>query len=175
MRKSPLLRLAFRNALVAGLLIVVFLIILFYVDRHPFLIAPLFDFRFFLFAVFIFITLKEFRDYYQSGTLYFWQGLFASFVVVLVSSWLGAGGLWLFGTLEPAFVASYVQQMMAKLKEFPPEEIARIGKETFDRNLEQLPATNISTLVITHFAQGMLIGMLVSLVMSVILRRTNQT
>lgn len=175
MRKSPLIRLALRNAFVAGLLIIVFLIILFYVGRHPFLITPFFDFRIFLFGVFIFFTLKEFRDYHQSGTLYFWQGLFGSFVVVLVSSWLGAGGLWLFGSFEPAFVETYIEQMMVKLKEFPPEEIERVGKETFERNLEQLPATNISILVITHFAQGILIGLPVSLILSVILRRIHQT
>src|SRR5690606_12017321 len=109
------------------------------------------------------------------GTLYFWQGLFGSFVVVLVSSWIGAGGLWLFGTFEPAFVETYIEQMLVKLKEFPAEEIERIGKETFERNLEQLPATNISKLVITHFAQGILIGLPVSLILSVILRRTHQT
>ncbi len=175
MRKSPLLRLALRNAFVAGVLIIVFMVILFYVGRHPFLITPLLDFRIFLFGVFIFFTLKEFRDYHQSGTLYFWQGLFGSFVVVLVSSWIGAGGLWLFGSFEPAFVETYIEQMIVKLREFPPEEIEEFGKEAFERNLALLPATNISQLVITHFAQGLLIGMPVSLLLSVILRRTHQT
>jgi hypothetical protein len=177
MKRSSLLTISIRNGLVAGILAVILLVLLFYFGRHPFLIAPYFDFRVLLFAIFIFFTLKEFRDYHQKGILYFWQGLFGSFIVVMIASVVAAAGLWIFGSLEENFVVSYVEQMTAYLKTFTEEDLqrARIGKETFERNLSELPATNISTLVLTHFAQGMLIGFFISLVLSVILRKTNQT
>lgn len=177
MNWSPLLRISARNGLIAGLLATIVLIILYYVGRHPFLIAPFFDFRILLFGIFIFFTLKEFRDYHQQGLLFFWQGLFASFIVVIVTSVFAGIGLWVFGTLEPAFVSDYVREMTAYLQKFTEEDLARarIGKETYERNLAQLPATNISTLVLTHFAQGMIIGFFISLILSVILRKTNQT
>ncbi len=176
MKGSPLLRVSIRNGLVAGLLATIVLVILYYVGRHPFLIAPFFDFRILLFGIFIFFTLKEFRDYHQQGLLYFWQGLFSSFVVVVVASTVAGLGLWVFGTLESNFVSDYVREMTVYLQKFTDEDLARarIGKETYERNLAQLPATNISTLVITHFAQGMMIGFFISLILSVILRKTNQ-
>lgn len=176
MKGSPLLRVSIRNGLIAGLLATIVLIVLYYVGRHPFLIAPFFDFRIVLFGIFIFFTLKEFRDYHQQGLLYFWQGLFSSFIVVMVASTVAGVGLWVFGTWESAFVSDYVREMTAYLQKFTEEDLARarIGKETYERNLEQLPATNISTLVITHFAQGMMIGFFISLIISVILRKTNQ-
>ena len=176
MKGSPLLRISVRNGIVAGLLATIVLIVLYYVGRHPFLIAPFLDFRILLFGIFIFFTLKEFRDYLQQGLLYFWQGLFGSFIVVVVASSLAGVGLWVFGILETDFIPDYVREMTAYLQKFTEEDLARarIGKETYERNLAQLPATNISKLVQTHFAQGMMIGLFISLILSVILRKTNQ-
>jgi hypothetical protein len=176
MKGSTLLRVSIRNGLIAGLLSAVVLVVLYYIGRHPFLIAPFFDFRILLFGVFIFFSLKEFRDFHQDGLLYFWQGLFGSFIVVVVASSIAGLGLWIFGTLELDFVPDYVREMTAYLQKFTEEDLerARIGKETYERNLAELPATNITTLVITHFAQGMMIGFFISLILSVILRKTNQ-
>lgn len=176
MKGSALLRVSIRNGLIAGLLSAVVLVVLYYIGRHPFLIAPFFDFRILLFGVFIFFSLKEFRDFHQDGLLYFWQGLFGSFIVVVVASSIAGLGLWIFGTLELDFVPDYVREMTAYLQKFTDEDLerARIGKETYERNLAELPATNITTLVITHFAQGMMIGFFISLILSVILRKTNQ-
>ncbi len=176
MKGSTLLRVSIRNGLIAGLLSAVVLVVLYYIGRHPFLIAPFFDFRILLFGVFIFFSLKEFRDFHQDGLLYFWQGLFGSFIVVVVASSIAGLGLWIFGTLELDFVPDYVREMTAYLQKFTDEDLerARIGKETYERNLAELPATNITTLVITHFAQGMMIGFFISLILSVILRKTNQ-
>lgn len=172
---KDLVKVCVRYGAVAGVLSVILLIILYYSGRNPMLIAPFLDFRIFVLGIFIFFSLKEFRDAYQGGLLYFWQGLFGSFVVVVLSSTISSAGLYIFGSLEKNFVTSYIQGMTAYLKTFPAEEIERIGKEIYERNLEDLPSTNISTLVQTHFVQGIMIGFFVSLILSVILRRTNLT
>ena len=172
--KPGLLKLSIRYGFVAGVLGIVLLIILYYSGQHPFLIFPFFDFRIILFGIFIFFALKEYRDIYQDGLLYFWQGLFGSFVVVMLSSTISAFGLWVFGSAEPGFVLDYVEKMTQHLNSFPQEDIDRIGKEVFERNLRDLPATNISQLVQTHFGQGMVIGFFISVILSVILRRANQ-
>jgi hypothetical protein len=166
-----LLRVCLRYGAVAGILSGVLLIVLFYTGRHPFLISPFLDFRIFVFGVFIFFALKEYRDQHQEGILYFWQALFGSFIVVMLSSVLSSIALYIFGTLEKGFVISYVEGMTQYLKTFPPEEIERIGKDIYERNLAELPSTNILTLVITHFAQGMMIGFFISIILSVILRK----
>jgi hypothetical protein len=174
MIKSALFRLSLRYGAVAGILAVVLLILLYYFGRNPFLISPFLDFRIFIFGIFIFFSLKEFRDYCQERILYFWQGLFGGFVVVVLASAISATGLWIFGTLEEGFVTSYVEGMTAYLKTFPKEEIERIGKDIYERNLKELPSTNIATLVFTHFVQGMIIGFFITIILSVIVRRTNQ-
>ena len=166
-----LFKVSLRYGLVAGFLSVILLMALFYLGRHPFLIAPFLDFRILLFGIFIFFDLKEFRDYYQSGVLYFWQGMIGSAVVVVISTLVSSIGLQLFGSLEKDFIASYVKEFTAYMNTFPKEVVEQIGKEVFERNLKELPATNITDLVQTHFAQGIVIGFFVSIILSVILRR----
>jgi hypothetical protein len=173
MKVSALLKVSVRYGVIAGILAVVLMIALLYLGKNPFSIYPFLDFRIILFGIFIFFSLKEFRDLHQGGVLYFWQGLFASFIVVLLGSVIGCAGLWIFGLYEPRMVELYVSEMTAYLKTFPPEEIERIGKEVYDRNLRLLPSTNISTLAKSHLVQGMIIGFFISIIFSVILRRTN--
>lgn len=171
MKRSPLLSVSLRYGAVSGILAMVLLVVTYYIGRHPLMISPYLDFRILLFAVFIFFTLKEIRDYYQEGVLYFWQGLIGSVLVVVVATIIAAIGLQIFGSLEKEFVTSYVEQMTAYLKTFPKEDIDRIGKEVYDRNLEQLPATNSSILAFTYFMQGLVIGFFVSIIVSAILRK----
>jgi hypothetical protein len=171
MKVATLLKVSIRYGLIAGVLSVVMLIILFYSGRNPLLVAPFLDFRIFVFGIFCFFALKEFRDHYQEGVLYFWQGLFGSFVLVLLSCIISSIGLYVFGTLEDQFIPSYVEGMTTYLKTFPEEDIKRIGKEVYERNLSQLQSTHIKDLVLTHFAQGMIIGFFISIILSVIVRK----
>jgi hypothetical protein len=172
--KNSLIKICLRYGGLAGVLVIVLFILLFYLGRNPFLVAPFLDFRIFLFGVFIFFAMKEFRDYHQGGIFYFWQGLFSGFVVVVVASLIGSLGLWIFGKSEPEFLASYIEGRMAYYKTFAPEDIERIGKDAFERNLLETPNTDITGLVMTHFVQGMVLGFFVTLILSVIVRRTDQ-
>ncbi len=171
MNRSPLLKISIRYGLVAGLLTFILLVVLYYIGTHPLLIAPYLDFRILLFGIFIFFALKEVRDYYQHGELYFWQGMIGAGIVVLLADVIASIGVTIFGSIETEFIASYVKEMIQYLNTFSKEDIERIGKEVFERNLEQLPTTNISVLAVTYFVQGLSIGFFVSIILSVILRR----
>ena len=115
--------------------------------------------------------MKEVRDYYQNGELYFWQGMIGAGIVVLVADVIASIGLTIFGSIEKEFIASYVKEMIQYLNTFSKEDVERIGKEVFERNLKQLPTTNISVLAVTYFVQGLSKGFFVSIILSVILRR----
>jgi len=171
MIRSPLFKISARNGAVAGILSLVLAIILFYLGRHPLLVAPYLDFRLFLFGIFIFFTLKEFRDAYQGGELYFWQGIIGAGIVVFIGNAIAAFGLYIFGTLDSSFLALFIKQTTDYFHSFPKEEIERIGKESFERNLAALPATDIASLSGTYFIHGIFIGFFVSIILSVILRK----
>lgn len=168
---AKLVRVQAKYGVIAGVLSAALLVLLYYLGRHPLLISPLLDFRILLFTIFIFFSLKEFRDYDQDGILYFWQALMGALLLVFVTSAVAAVALQLFGSVEKGFVPSYIESITAYLKTFPQHDIDQIGQDVFERNLKALPSTTISELTITYFAQGMGIGLFISIILSVILRR----
>lgn len=172
---STLLKVCIKYALVAGALAFILAITTFYIGRHPMLISPFLDFRILLFGVFIYFSLREFRDFKQEGVLYFFQAMIGSGIVVVVASVVSTLGVYFFGSLEPGFVNEYISGMSAYLKTFSKEDIERIGKEVFDSNLKALPATNMNELAATFFGQGLVIGFFVSIILSVIVRRQPKT
>lgn len=168
---SNLVKVQVKYGVIAGVLNAALLIALYFLGRHPLLISPLLDFRILLFTIFIFFGLKEFRDYDQNGVLYFWQALLGALLLVFVTSVVASIILQIFGSLNNGFVPSYVKLMTEYLKTFPKEDVDKIGKEVFERNLAALPATTMSNLTVTYFAQGIGIGFFISIILSVILRR----
>jgi hypothetical protein len=170
-RIPPLVRVPLRYGLIGAVLGFIFIIFLYYVNRHPFLIPVYFDFRVFLFGVLFFFSLKELRDYYFDGLLFFWQGLAACFIFLATYGTIVSSAIWVFGVVVPGFVQEYITLLTAHVKTFPPEVIERIGKEVYESNLNALPATHAFDLAITYFGQCYFIGLFISIIISVILRR----
>lgn len=167
--RSPL-----RFGLIGGVLGFGILVVLYFVGTHPILIPVYLDFRILLLSVFIIFCLKELRDYYFNGLLYFWQGMIASFILTATYALVAAALLLLMGSVFPEFVASYVDQSLALLHAYPPEVMERIGKETFDLMLATLPKTTAFDLASMYFWRCFIIGLFVSIIISVILRRQPQ-
>lgn len=174
MLNKPLFRIPLRYGSIAALIGVALLATLFYMGWHPLLVPPFFDFRVLLFAVFFFFMLKELRDYYFNGLLFFWQGMGACLWFLLVFALIAAGLLLIFEHLQPAFVTQYISLLTEQIKTFPPEVIERIGKEAYQRNLDALPRTTAWQLATLYFWQSFVIGFFISIVISVILRRQPQ-
>jgi hypothetical protein len=160
---------------IAGLLGSAILVVLYYMDRHPFLIPVFVDYRLILFSVFIFFTLREVRDYYQGGILYFWQGIFASFIFTVTFAVLSSLILLIFIWAVPEFLSSYIALSVEQLRLLPGEVIDSIGKDVYNRNLELLPATNVADLAFLYFWQSFMISLFISIILSVILRRQPKT
>ena len=161
-----------KYGLLAGITGLILLIGLYYLGRHPFLIPVFMDFRIILFGVFIFFALREVRDHYQGGTLYFWQGIVAAFIFTLTYASLSALGLLSFMAAVPEFLTSYIDLSIEQLRALPSDVIERIGKEVYESSLKLLPATDIYDLAFLYFTQSFLISLFISIILSVILRKT---
>lgn len=171
MKKSPLVGISLRNGALTGVLAIVLMIIMYYAGRHPLMIAPFLDFRILLFGVFVFFTLKEFRENHQNGELHFWQGMAGGFIMIMVAATTASVLLWIFTASESDFIPEYVSKMTDYLKTFPKEDIERIGKDAYQRNLDTLPSTNGKQIAASYFIQSMVIGFFVTIILSVSLRK----
>lgn len=171
-KSSPLLTIGLRYGAIAAVLSIGLNILMYYLGRHPVMISPFLDFRVFLYAVFIFFSLKEYRDFHNAGVLHFFQGMLGSFVVVATAAVLGSILYRIFGAYEPNFVSDYVRLVTEYIRSFPEEELTRIGgKEEVERNLAELPSTNMAQLAFLYLAQSFGIGLFISIILSVILRK----
>ena len=170
-KRSPLISIGLQWGALAGTLTIVLVIAMYYIGRHPLMVSPFMDFRILLLGVCVFFSLKEFRDGHQNGALLFWQGMVGSFIMVVVAATIASILLLAFCSFESSFIPSYVKAMQEYLKTFPPEDIVRIGKDVYQRNLDQLPATNPKQIASLYFMQSLMIGFFVSIILSVILRK----
>jgi hypothetical protein len=174
-KKYPWVAIAARNGLIAGVVGMIMLVGLYYLGRHPFSIPPYMDFRIILFGVLLFFTLKEFRDYFQQGTLYFWQGMFMSLIFTTIFAFIAFLVIWGFAGWSPRFVSSYISLTLDQIKSMPAEIIERIGKTEYDRSIKALPFTRGIDLASLYFWQSFVISFFVSILISVILRRQPKT
>lgn len=175
---STVKRLAFlsvRNGLIAGVLGFSLLLALYYMGKHPFLFPIYFDFRLILLSVFIVMTLKEFRDHYQDGILYFGQAMMSSFLFTLVFAFVTSLLIWAFCFIVPEFLAAYITNATEQLKSIQPAIIEQLGKDAYERNLNKLPATKGSDLAVDYFGKTFIISFFISIIISVILRRQPKT
>lgn len=166
-----LIKVSLRYGVLAAIIGSCLLIGLYYLHRHPFLIPVYVDFRIILFGVFIFFTLREIRDYYQNGYLYFWQGIFASVLFTSVYAIVSSLVVYVFSSAVPEFLNDYVDLSIQQLKSLPPDIIEKIGKDVYLRNMAALPSTEPSDLALLYFSQCFLISLFISVILSVILRR----
>ena len=168
---NSLVKVSLRYGVLAAVLDFGLLAGLYFMGRHPFLIPLYLDFRIILFFVFIFFALREIRDYHQGRTLYFWQGIFGSFLFTVCFAVIASLSIVVFINFVPAFLSDYIKLETEFLESLPPEVIERIGKEVYERNLKMLPATNAAELGITYFVQSFVISFFISILLSVTLRR----
>lgn len=167
----PLVQVSVRYGLIASIIGLILLVSLYYMDKHPFLIPPFLDFRIIIFSVFVVFALRELREFYFGGILFFWQGMIASFILTFVFAFSASLFLLLFTYLQPDFVSSYIKLSTAQLKEFTAEEITRLGKDTYDQVVANLKMADGWFMAKRYFFQSFLISFLISVIISVILRR----
>jgi hypothetical protein len=168
---KTLAKVALKYGAIAGFIGSAILTGLYFLGRHPFLIPVFLDFRIILFGVFIFFTLKELRDLYQGGILYFWQGILSSFIFIAVFAALSSLAVLTLIWLVPAFLSDYISLSIEQLKSLPKELVDNIGKDVYERNLRLLPSTTASAMGVLYFWQSFIIGLFISIILSVILRR----
>jgi hypothetical protein len=173
--KSALFKVPLRYGMLGGVLGSLVVVVLYFIGRHPFLLPVIFDFRIILFAVFIFFSLKELRDYHLQGVLFFWQGMISSYVFIITSALIGAIFTWGFAKWDTDFLSSYVEKLREQMTVYKDQIITSVGTEAYTEQLNKLPFTSPLDLAGDYFLKSMIIGLFLAIIMSVILRKQPKT
>ena len=173
---KPLLSVAFKYALVGSVLGIALILILYYTGKHPLLIPVAYDYRILLFGVFIYFSIREIKVYHLQGQLHFWQGLLTGVFFYLALGMVVGVFISIFGSLETSFLEEYVRSNVNGLemnKELLTAEGAvTMSEAEFERQLELTKATSSVTLGFDYFIKSCIIGFFISILLSVILRKT---
>jgi len=169
---SPIVKVAGKYGFIGGLVLTATLIILFYLGKHPLFLIPLvFDLRILLFALFITLAIREFKETNDS-VLHFWQGLTIGLICYILISFLTAIFLLIFGGLiDPSFVSEYIQLSIDNLNANRDVFEETIGSEVLDNAIENLPSTTANDLAFDYFLKSTPIGFILTLGISLMLRK----
>lgn len=175
MFQHPLVKIPFLFGLVGGLIGSLVIGVLFYMGKHPFLVPVIFDFRIVIYAMFIFMTLKIVRDNYLQGSLFFGQGMVASYVFLITAGLVGALTTFGLGLWQTDFITSYIAGMQQQLATSKEEFIKEVGASAYAQQLNKLAQTSAFNLAADYFLKSLFIGLFLTIVISVILRKQKQT
>jgi len=175
MLNKPLFKIPFRYGIIGGALGCVVMVALYSMGRHPFLLPVFVDFRVAIFAVFIFFSLKEVRDYYQNGILFFWQGMIGSYVFIFTSALIGSIFTWCLVQWNAGFLPSYIEKLQQQMLGYKKEIVESVGAEAYQQQLDKLPHTTALDLAGDYFLKSMIIGLFLTIIISVILRKQPKT
>ncbi len=168
---NPLIKVPFRYGLLGGVIGSIVIVVLYFIGRHPFLLPVIFDFRIILFAVFIFFSLREVRDYYLQGVLFFWQGMVCSYIVIITSALLGSLFTWAFASWNSQFLPSYIEKLHQQMLSYKEQIISSVGTDAYNQQMTKLPLTSPLALAGDYLLKSMIIGLFLAIIMSVILRK----
>jgi hypothetical protein len=167
MTPSPLVRIPVKYGFFGGILASILLLTLFYLGRYPFIPIE----RTLLFGVFIFFAIKEYRDFYGGGYLHFWQGMMGGIVSYLTMAVVASVFLVIWGMVNDAYLTHYILLMTEQLEANRVSLEERVGKEALALQLEKLPLTTMVDLALDYFLKSLFIGIFLTIIISVILRR----
>ena len=168
--KRPIVRIPVRYGLIAGLFGFSLMLVLYYMDRHPFLVPLFFDFRILLFSILLVFCLKEIRDFHQNGVLHFFQAMFAGFTFTLVFAFLCSLLLYVYMQWNPEFVSSFITLATAQAKTISQADMEQMGKGVYEELMASLQNTSGLYLARRFFFQSFILSFFLSLIISVILR-----
>ena len=174
--QNPLLLVPIKYGFIGSLMIILGLIVLFYLGRHPLLLNPVLDARIPLYALIIFISFKIFKDQYNGGVMHFWQGMAIGMIDYLIMALGAALFIYVFSEIKATnFLAEYIRIATGQLETNKDLFIENISEKTYTDTLAQLPRTQAIHLAVDYLLKSTPIGLFLTIILSVLLRRKEST
>lgn len=174
--KNPLFLVPFKYGLVGSLLNILALLVLFYLGRHPLLLNPILDTRLPLYALFVFVGLKVFKEEYNNGVMHFWQGMTIGMILYIFMAILSGTFIYIYSEIEATnFLSEYIRLATDQLVTNKEIFIESIGEKTYIDTIAQLPRTRSIHLATDYLLKSIPIGLFLTIILSVLMRNKIST
>lgn len=156
-----------------GVLGAAFSIIMFFVfimmGNIPMVSARLFDFV--LLPVFIFLAVKEFKDYQNAGELRFWQGMSVGFVVYFTLGIISGVFLYIYlSTFGSEIFADFVSNEIDKIIQNKDMIVDQMGETTYEDVLRSMQQSKVIHVAFDDLIKKSFVGLFISPVISLFMR-----
>ena len=171
MLKNKLVSVPGKYGLLGGVFSISTFFLMLALDRKPMVNTSMLLVDGLLLAVFIWFATKEFKDW-NSGELRFWQGMTVGFGVYILTSILFALFIGLnFSIINPDYLDIYKQEAADILRRSATLYPDTFTEEVLGKQLTDLEQVTVFMLIASVFMKKIFIGMLISPIVSIILRK----
>jgi hypothetical protein len=169
---QPYFQTSLKFGLMGGILIVILFVVMVFFEINPLVASKKLDFGFIILPIFIFFSVKEFRDFKNEGKLRFWQAIALGMLTLFILSALSAIIVWSFLSLfSDDFLKQYIIDRTYLLEEYKPMILESTSEEVYERTFKDLQNVTPAILAFDDFIKKIFTGIFITLIISVILRR----
>lgn len=175
---KPIVSTPLKYGLIGSVLTITAILILYYSGRNPLFIPVFMDVRIFIFGLFIFFGIKEFKDYHNGGTVQFWQGMIIGIGIYLLIGLVAGLFLIIFSNIEPQFFTDYIDGtingLMLEKDQLVNQGKITISEEEFNKQIELLKQDTPFVLGFDYFFKSCLLGFFITILLAVVLRKSEK-
>jgi hypothetical protein len=168
--KNKLITVPIKYGIIGGGLVILLFMIFYFLGKNPLIEIKMVDI--FLLAVFIFFSLKEFRDRYNNRELHFWQGLSGGMITYFTIAIISALFiLILLVIIDPGITTNYIESRVALINENKEQLVESINEQAYLDALAGVEKTTPLDLAFDDFLKKSIIGLFLTIIIAVILRK----
>ena len=168
--KNNLIAVPMRYGAIGGVIVIVLFIIFYFLDLDPLVNIKIIDV--FILAIFIFFALKDFRDRFNNRKLHFWQGMTGGVINYLTIAVISAIFILVMTVIiDPEMTTNYIDSRLALLNENRQTLIETMDEKTYNEAVAGVKETTPIDLAFDDFLKKSMIGLFLTIIIAVILRK----
>jgi len=168
--KNKLVAVPLKYGMLGGFIVILLILIFYFLDLDPLIKIKVADL--FILSIFIFFSLKEFRDRYNNRQLHFWQGMTGGAINYLTIALISAVFILVMTVIiDPEITTKYIESRIALLNENKQTLVETMDEETYEEALAGVRETTGLDLAVDDFLKKSIIGLFLTTIIAVILRK----
>ncbi len=168
--KNKLVAVPLTYGMIGGFIVILLFLIFYFLDRNPLVNIKMVDPL--ILSIFIFFALKEFRDRYNSRQLHFWQGMTGGVINYLTIATISAIFILVMTVIiDPEMTTKYIESRIELLNENKQTLVDTMDEETYLKAVAGVKETTGFDLALDDFLKKSIIGLFLTIIIAVILRK----
>ena len=170
MKVSPLIKIPVKFGIFGGILMIIAIVVMIFFEGNPILTSRILGIVILL--LFIFFSIKEFRDYHNNRELHFWQGVSIGIINILTISIISSTFIYIYTTyFDQQTLITYINDRVNDMITNKENLKEMMGEEVYENTLRSVKGTTSFDVAYDVFIKNSFFGLLFTIIISVILRR----